>query len=76
MSGGCMLSNNRVDACLRRNKAIRLGNLRTIGLAGRDGKAAFSAERARVAVSRAIRLAPERISKQDRDTGKLLSTTN
>jgi hypothetical protein len=48
---------------------------RAIGLAGRDRKAASSAERARIAVTRAIRLALERISNQDRDLGKLLSTT-
>lgn len=48
---------------------------RAIGLAGRDRKAASSTERARVAVTRAIRLALERISKQDRNLGKLLSNT-
>ena len=48
---------------------------RAIGLAGRDRKAASSTERARIAVTRAIRLALERISKQDRNLGKLLSTT-
>ena len=48
---------------------------RALGLAGRDRKAASSAERARVAVTRAIRLPLDRISKQDRNLGKLLSTT-
>src|SRR5215469_18457061 len=48
---------------------------RAVGLAGRDRKAASSAERARVAVTRAIHLALDRISKQDGNLGKLLSTT-
>jgi tetratricopeptide (TPR) repeat protein len=48
---------------------------RAIGLGGRDRRAASSAERARSAVTRAIRLALERISEQDRDLGRLLSTT-
>jgi tetratricopeptide (TPR) repeat protein len=48
---------------------------RAIGLGGRDRRAASSAERARVAVTRAIRLALERISEQNRDLGRLLSTT-
>jgi tetratricopeptide (TPR) repeat protein len=48
---------------------------RAVGLGGRDRRAASSAERARVAVTRAIRLALERISEQNRDLGRLLSTT-
>ena len=48
---------------------------RAIGLGGRDRRAASSAERARSAVTRAIRLALERIADQDRDLGRLLSTT-
>ena len=48
---------------------------RAIGLGGRDRRAASSAERARVAVTRAIRLALDRISEQNRDLGRLLSTT-
>jgi hypothetical protein len=48
---------------------------RTLGLGGRDRRAASSAERARSAVTRAIRLAMERISEQDRELGRLLSTT-
>lgn len=48
---------------------------RAMGLGGRDRRAASSAERARVAVTGAIRLALERISEQDRDLGGLLSTT-
>ena len=48
---------------------------RAIGLGGRDRRAASSAERARVAVTRAIRLALERISEQNRALGRLLSTT-
>jgi hypothetical protein len=46
---------------------------RAVGLGGRDRRAASSAERARVAVTRAIRLALERISEQNRDLGRLLS---
>ncbi len=48
---------------------------RAVGLGGRDRRAASSAERARVAVTRAIRLALERISEQSPDLGRLLSTT-
>jgi tetratricopeptide (TPR) repeat protein len=48
---------------------------RAIGLGGRDRRAASSAERARVAVTRAIRLALARISEQNRDLGRLLATT-
>ncbi|MGO9451718.1 MAG: ATP-binding protein [Candidatus Binataceae bacterium] len=48
---------------------------RAMGLGGRDRRAASSAERARSAVTRAIRLALERIADQDRDLGRLLSTT-
>jgi len=48
---------------------------RAIGLGGRDRRAASGTERARVAVTRAIRLALERISEQDRELGRLLSTT-
>jgi hypothetical protein len=48
---------------------------RAIGLGGRERRAASSAERARSAVTRAIHLALERISEQDRDLGRLLSTT-
>ncbi len=48
---------------------------RAIGLGGRDRRAASSAERARTAVTRAIRLALERVSEQNRDLGRLLSTT-
>src|SRR5258708_27496722 len=48
---------------------------RAVGLGGRDRRAASCAERARVAVTRAIRLALERISEQNRDLGRLLSTT-
>ncbi|HEY6298209.1 MAG TPA: AAA family ATPase [Candidatus Binatus sp.] len=48
---------------------------RAVGLGGRDRRAASSAERARVAVTRAIRLALERISEQNSDLGRLLSTT-
>ena len=48
---------------------------RAVGLGGRDRRAASSAERARVAVTRAIRLALERISEQDRNLAKLLFTT-
>ncbi len=48
---------------------------RAVGLGGRDRRAASSAERARVAVTRAIRLALERISEQNRELGRLLSTT-
>jgi tetratricopeptide (TPR) repeat protein len=48
---------------------------RAVGLGGRDRLAASSTERARAAVTRAIRLALERISQHDRDLGRLLSTT-
>lgn len=48
---------------------------RAIGLGGRDRRAASSAERARSAVTRAIRLALDRVSEQNRDLGRLLSTT-
>jgi len=48
---------------------------RAVGLSGRHRRAASSAERARVAVTRAIRLALARISEQNRDLGRLLSTT-
>jgi tetratricopeptide (TPR) repeat protein len=47
---------------------------RAVGLGGRDRRAASSSERARTAVTRAIRSALERISEQDRDLGRLLST--
>ena len=48
---------------------------RAVGLGGRDRRAASSAQRARVAVTKAIRLALERISVHNRDLGRLLSTT-
>jgi hypothetical protein len=48
---------------------------RAIGRGGRDRRAASSAERARVAVRRAIRLALNRISERNRGLGRLLSTT-
>ena len=56
-------------------KALAHEIRRAIGLGGRDRRAASSTERARVAVTRAIRLALERISEQNRDLGRLLSTT-
>ena len=43
---------------------------RAVGLGGRDRRAASSSERARTAVTRAIRSALERITEQDRDLGK------
>ena len=46
---------------------------RAVGLGGRDRRAASSSERARTAVTRAIRSALERITEQDRDLGRLLS---
>ncbi len=46
---------------------------RAVGLGGRNRRAASNAERARSAVTRAIRSALERISEQDRDLGRLLS---
>jgi hypothetical protein len=48
---------------------------RVIGRGGRDRRAASSAERARVAVTRAIRLALNRISQRNRGLGRLLSST-
>jgi tetratricopeptide (TPR) repeat protein len=48
---------------------------RAIGLGGRDRRAASSAERARSAVTRAIRSALERVSEQNRELGRLLTTT-
>jgi hypothetical protein len=48
---------------------------RAVGLGGRDRRAASSAQRARVAVTKAIRLALERISVHNRDLGRLLSTS-
>ena len=48
---------------------------RAIGRGGSDRRAASSAERARVAVTRAIRLALNRISEQNPGLGRLLSST-
>ena len=46
-----------------------------IGLAGRDRRAASSTERARIAVTKAIRLSLNKIAENDASLGKLLSTT-
>lgn len=46
-----------------------------IGLAGRDRRAASSTERARIAVTKAIRLALNKIAESDASLGKLLSTS-
>ena len=46
-----------------------------IGLAGRDRRAASSTERARIAVTKAIRLSLSKIAENDASLGKLLSTT-
>jgi tetratricopeptide (TPR) repeat protein len=46
-----------------------------VGLGGRDRRAASSSERARIAVTRAIRLALGKIADHDAELGKLLSTT-
>ena len=46
-----------------------------IGLAGRDRRAASSTERARIAVTKAIRLSLNKIAENDASLGRLLSTT-
>jgi hypothetical protein len=46
-----------------------------IGLAGRDRRAASSTERARIAVTKAIRLSLTKIAENDASLGKLLSAT-
>jgi hypothetical protein len=46
-----------------------------IGLAGRDRRSASATERARIAVTKAIRLSLNKIAENDASLGKLLSTT-
>ena len=65
----------RVGKAEEEKEALTREIRRAVGLAGRDRRAASSGQRARVAVTKAIRLALVRISEQNRDLGRLLSTT-
>ena len=68
-------NDERIAKAEEEKEALARELRRAIGLGGRDRRAASSAERARTAVTRAIRLALERVSEQNRDLGRLLSTT-
>jgi len=65
----------RVGKAEEEKEALTREIRRAVGLAGRNRRAASSGQRARVAVTKAIRLALVRISEQNRDLGRLLSTT-
>src|SRR5258708_5293058 len=65
----------RVGKAEQEKEALTREIRRAVGLAARDRRAASSGQRARVAVTKAIRLALVRISEHNRELGRLLSTT-
>jgi hypothetical protein len=65
----------RADALREEIEALNGELLRAVGLRGRDRKAASASERARLAVTRAIRAAIERIADNNPELGAVLIRT-